>query len=189
VTEIFKNNKNNFFTPSVLVFLSLCIYFFSTQSFAESNYQYAYILGITGIVLAVKIFFLAFLKIEKYTKQQKWISLVIELSLAGLGWGLTFLGINHLSQDKFPEFTIFALFLANLTFLLQLFLGHILKAKTATISILIYSIFIIILNRKWFINQDQILTQQFIAYSLLILEFVLLMSVARITVKALKSQK
>ena len=185
--KILKTNKNKFFTPSVLLFLVVCIYFFTAQNFAERNYQYAYILAITGIFLAIKIFFLAFLQLEKYIVQKKWISLVVELILVGAGWSLIFSGVNHLSQDKFPDVTIWFLFLANLSFLMQLFLARLLPYKTTIFTILLYLFFLLMLNRKWFINGDQILSQQFIAYSLLFLEVFLFLFIARITIKDLKS--
>lgn len=186
--QLIKTNKNKLFTPSLLIFLTILIYFFSTQNFLEKNYQYAYILGITGVFLAVKIFFLAFLQVEKYTSQQKWISLVIDLILVGFGWGFCLAGVNHLSQNKFPDITLWFFFLANLSFLSQLFLARLIKPQISFWIILIYTTFILILNRKWFINGDQILTQQFIAYSVLILEIIVFLFITRITLKGLREK-
>jgi hypothetical protein len=180
VPFLLKINKNNLFTPTVLIFLSFILYTFTNQNLAERNYQYSYILVISGIFLLTKVFVISFAQIDKYFSQKKWILLSIDIVLTGIQFAFAFLAVQNLANDKFPDFTVQFFLISNIFFCIQLFLGKIQGLIKMLIAIfIIYIPSLLILNRKIFFDNNAVLTQQTIAYLILILEVCLFLVITR----------
>ncbi len=175
-------NENWLFTPSVLIFTTIAVYFLAFQDFAEKAYQYSYLLGVAGVIMSVKVFIVTFAHTEKWLKEKKAFLLVLDLILAGIQLVLIFLAVNHLSQDKYPKDTLQWFSVASIVFMVQIFLGtsHNLIKYTITTGT-IYGLSFLVLRQRVFEGNTEmsIFTQQIIAYLVLALEALLLFIATR----------
>jgi len=175
-------NQNQLFTPSILLFTSFVVYFLTYQDYAQKSFEYSYLLGFTAVLISLKVYISTFGQLENYFKNHKPFLLGLDILLAGFQLSAAFLGVNHLSQDKYPLVTIQWFLLTAGLYLIQSFLGKIPYAvRNGLIMISFYSICFFLLRQKPFENNQEyhILMQRFIAYLAVGLEFWLMMASIR----------
>lgn len=168
-----KIKGNNLFTPTIVVFALLSVYFVSTLDFAEKSYSYSFIFASAVLLLLFKVVVTSFGNIEVELKNKKWFLIGSNIILLLIQLFLAILAIELLTENKYPQSTLLWIMVSNLAFFVQTFLGRIgTPLKLTVIAIIIYLISFVLLYFKVFENTPErfILLQQTISYIALIVE-------------------
>ncbi|MEI6728281.1 MAG: hypothetical protein WCK98_01430 [bacterium] len=164
---------NNLFTPTILIFGLLSVFYVSSLDFAEKSYNYSFIFATSILLLLFKVLVTSFGNIETELKNKKWFLVGSNIILLLIQVFLAILAIQLLTENKYPQSTLLWILISNLGFFVQTFLGKLnTPLKLAIVSIVIYSISFVFLYFKLFENTPErfILLQQTISYISLIVE-------------------
>ena len=181
-----KINKNQLFTPSILIFLLVICYHFSSLDLVEKTYVYSYILTASVLILCLKVFIITFGNLENHLDNKKYYFVGTDLILAGLQLIMGFLAVGHLTIEKYPQTTFQWLVLSNLIFCVQVFLGRIPNVLRLTLIFsMIYIVCFLALYFK-FLEQDTenfLFMQQTVSYIAITMELVMFFVITNFFVK------
>lgn len=166
-------NKNQSFTPSILIFLLIICYHFSSLDLVEKNYWYSYILTVSVIILCLKVFVITFGNLENHLKTKKYYFVGTDLILASSQLIMGFLAVDHLTNEKYPQITFWWLILSNLVFCLQAFLAKVPNCtRLLLFSMITYILCFLALYFKFLENNTEsfLFMQQSVSYISIALE-------------------
>jgi hypothetical protein len=164
---------NNLFTPTILIFALLSVFYISTLDFAEKSYNYSFIFASSILLLLFKVLVTSFGNIETELKNKKWFLIASNIILLLIQLFLAIVAIQLLTENKYPQNTLLWILISNLVFFVQTFLGKLATPlKLTVVTIVIYAISFVLLYFKVFENTPErfILLQQTISYIALIVE-------------------
>lgn len=170
-----KITGNQLFTPTILLLAILLGFYTSSIDLVEKTYNFSFIIAVSSTILILKTFTAVFGSIEHNLKNKKNLLPASLLILALIQFYLGFLAIDFLTVDKFPLNSVGIILTAEIIFAITAFLTKNTSIlKSSLIIILILSIATSSLYFKWFDKNIDlfILSQQFIAYLILIFQLI-----------------
>jgi hypothetical protein len=171
-----KIKGNNLFTPTILIFALLSVFYISTLDFAEKSYNYSFIFASSILLLLFKVLVTSFGNIQAELQNKKWVLIGSNIILFLIQILLAILAIQLLTENKYPQATLQWILISNIAFFVQTFLGKLsTPLKLTVIAIIVYLISYIFLYFKVFENIPErfILLQQTISYIVLLAEAIL----------------
>lgn len=170
-----KISGNQLFTPTILLLAIILGFYTSSIDLVEKTYNFSFIIAISSTILILKTFTAVFGNIEDNLKNKKNLLPASLLVLALIQFYLGFLAIDFLTVDKFPLNSVGIILTAEIIFAITAFLTKNTSVlKFSLVIILILSVATSSLYFKWFDRNIDlfILSQQFIAYIILIFQLI-----------------
>ena len=157
-----KINKNQLFAPFILSFILVLSFFVSTREFKDNANIYSLIIAIANILLFLKAFIITFGNLEDALEKKKWFLVGFNLVLVSAQFWISWLAINFLVIDSYPQVSIGLMIIANLGFTLQSFLGQFGNiARVSLLCIAVYGLLYGVLYTRFGIVPDP---QRFIGF-------------------------